>query len=57
MNKECEYFEKCKKISDYREGLNQEDKRKQNYFLTVCSNEGSDICISKQKALDRKLEE
>ena len=57
MENSCEYFDKCKKISDYRQGLETEDKNKSNYLLTVCLDGGNDTCIEKQKSLDEKLEE
>jgi len=57
MDEKCEYFDKCNKISDYRKGLEGEDKNKGNYVITVCLDGGSEVCIKEQKSLDKKLEE
>jgi len=56
MDNKCEYFDKCNKISDYRQGLEGENKEEINYVLTVCLNRGDGNCINKQKSLDKKLE-
>ncbi len=57
MTKNCEHYNKCDQISDHRQGLEQEDGEKQTYFFTVCTQEGSDVCMAKQKSLEKELEE
>lgn len=57
MNNKCEYYNKCNKISDYKKGLEGENKEELNYVLTTCLEGGKDTCIKEQKSLDKKLEE
>jgi len=56
MDNKCEYFDSCKQATKYHKGLEGENKKELNYFLTVCLNRGDENCINKQKSLDKKLE-
>ena len=53
----CAYSNECREFSKYKESLDLADPAKQHYFLSVCSNGGSDICIKKQKSLEKKAQE
>ena len=57
MANKCEYFEKCSQVFNYRNGLESPDKIQTYFINSICLNEGSEICISKQKSLDEKVEE
>jgi len=56
MTNECPYFNNCEKADEYRNGLEEEDKEKQLYFLEVCLKGGNEECIKKEKSLDKKLD-
>ena len=55
MVKECEYFYKCKQVSNYRNKLKQKDKKPLDYVINTCLKGGDDLCIKEQKSLDRKI--
>ncbi len=55
MTNECPYFNNCEKADEYRNGLEDINKRELQYFLTVCLDGGDLDCIKRQKSLDKRV--